>query len=39
LSFLSGFNLSPYQDLIVLGITVALITLTLRILAPTRHVA
>jgi len=39
LSFLTRYNLSPNQDLIVLGITVALITLTLRIIAPARRAA
>ncbi len=39
LSFLTRYNLSPNQDLIVLGITVALITLTMRFLAPTRRAA
>jgi LPLT family lysophospholipid transporter-like MFS transporter len=37
LSFLTRYNLSPNQDLIVLGITVALITVALRVLAPTRR--
>jgi LPLT family lysophospholipid transporter-like MFS transporter len=37
LSFLTRYNLSPNQDLVVLGITVALITLTLRVLAPARR--
>jgi LPLT family lysophospholipid transporter-like MFS transporter len=36
LSFLSHRGLSPNQDLVVLGITVAVITLALRILGPAR---
>jgi LPLT family lysophospholipid transporter-like MFS transporter len=39
LSLLTRFNLSPNQDLIVLGITVAAITLALGVLAPVRRAA
>jgi len=39
LSFLSRFSLSPNQDMIVLGVTVALITLGMRILGPARRTA
>ena len=37
LSFLTRYNLNPNQDLVVLGITVALITLALRVLAPAQR--
>jgi len=37
LSLLSRFSLSPGQDMIALGITVALITLALRMLGPSRR--
>jgi LPLT family lysophospholipid transporter-like MFS transporter len=39
LSFLTRFSLSPNRDMIVLGITVALITLGMRILGPARRPA
>jgi|CZKI01.1.fsa_nt_gi LPLT family lysophospholipid transporter-like MFS transporter len=37
LSFLSRFSLSPNRDMIVLGVTVALITFGMRILGPSRR--
>lgn len=39
LSFLTRFNLGPNRDLIVLGITVAVITVSLRLLGPSRRPA